>query len=345
MKKKTILNLIKYHTEHNDQAFRQEAIEIAKDFDQNHDKELAEYVMSLLSDVNTLSPQGQRFQSRFFTKIEGKTQALPLPEELEADIIGVMNAINHHAGINKFLFEGAPGTGKTESVKHIARILERNLYMMDFESVIDSKLGQTAHNISDLFTEICQDPRPMQSLYLFDEIDSIAMDRVNSQDIREMGRATSAVLKGLDRLPEDVVLIATTNLFPSFDKALVRRFDAVIHFNRYTKQDLIEIGESILSDLLSHFSFAGRDMRLFRKILSVQSELPYPGELKNILKTSVAFSDPGDSLNYLRKIWHTLQGEKGSSIPENLKKQGFTLREIEILTGISKSQLSRKFNG
>lgn len=345
MKKKTILNLIKYHIEHNDQAFRQEAIEIAKEFDQSHDEELAEYIMSLLSDVNTLSPQSQQIQSRFFTQIEEKTQSLPLPGELESDIIGVMNAINHHAGINKFLFEGAPGTGKTESVKHIARILERDLYCVNFESVIDSKLGQTAHNISDLFTEMCQDPRPQKSLYLFDEIDSIAMDRVNSRDIREMGRATSAVLKGLDRLPEDIVLIATTNLFPAFDKALIRRFDAVIHFNRYSKQDLIEIGESILSDLLSRFSFAGRDMRLFHKIMDAQDVIPYPGELKNMLKTSVAFSDPGDPLSYLRRIWHILQEGKAIPSPEELKKKGFTLREIEILTGISKSQLSRKFNG
>ena len=32
-------------------------------------------------------------------------------------------------------------------------------------------------------------------------------------------------------------LIATTNLFNAFDKALVRRFDAVIDFNRYSQQD------------------------------------------------------------------------------------------------------------
>jgi hypothetical protein len=58
MKKKMILNLIKYHTEHNDQAFRQAAVEIAMEFEKNHDEELAEYIMALLSDVNTLSPQG-----------------------------------------------------------------------------------------------------------------------------------------------------------------------------------------------------------------------------------------------------------------------------------------------
>ncbi len=37
MKKKNILNLIKYHTERNETAFRNEAYEIAKYFDKSND--------------------------------------------------------------------------------------------------------------------------------------------------------------------------------------------------------------------------------------------------------------------------------------------------------------------
>ena len=61
-----------------------------------------------------------------------------------------------------------------------------------------------------------------------------------------MGRATSVILKEFDRLTDlnkEIVIIATTNLFSSFDKALVRSFDAVINFDRYTKEDLIEVAE------------------------------------------------------------------------------------------------------
>ena len=87
---------------------------------------------------------------------------------------------------------------------------------MNFESVIDSKLGQTAHNISDLFTEMCQDPRPQKSLYLFDEIDSIAMDRVNSRGYSGNGQSHFCCAEGLDRLPEDIVLIAYDQPFPGF---------------------------------------------------------------------------------------------------------------------------------
>ena len=60
MKKKNVLNLIKYHTEKNERAFRQEAYLIAKDFDMENDFALSQYIMSLLSDVNTLCPQFQQ---------------------------------------------------------------------------------------------------------------------------------------------------------------------------------------------------------------------------------------------------------------------------------------------
>ena len=57
MKKKNIINLIRYHVENNEMGFRNEAYEIARDFDASGDFELSEYVMSLLSNANTFVPQ------------------------------------------------------------------------------------------------------------------------------------------------------------------------------------------------------------------------------------------------------------------------------------------------
>jgi len=130
MKKQNVLNLIKYHSEKNDAQFRNEAIEIARYFDSIGDHQLSEYIMSLLSTVNTFIPQSEVFESLFFKKVEPNVEPLPLPESIAEDIRGIINAVNHHVGINKFLFEGAPGTGKTESVKQIARLLDRQLYMV-----------------------------------------------------------------------------------------------------------------------------------------------------------------------------------------------------------------------
>lgn len=342
MRKKNILNLIKYYAEHNDAGFRNEAYIIAKLFDQAGDSQLAEYIMALLSGANTFVPQNNEYQSSFFNKVSLAGDSLPLPTSIMNDIIGVINSIRHHAGFNKFLFEGDPGTGKTETVKQIARILSRDLYSVDFDSVIDSKLGQTSKNIASVFQEIRALPNPEKAIIMFDEIDAIALDRINSNDLREMGRVTSSVLKGLDGLDGNIVLIATTNLFSQFDKALTRRFDAIINFNRYNKNELLDIAESILNDLLSQFKFAGRNMRLFRKIISTMDKIPYPGELKNIIKTSVAFSDPTNEYAYLKKLYEAVSGP---SDIKTLQNQGFSVREIEILTSISKSQVARELQG
>ncbi|MCR5737986.1 MAG: ATP-binding protein [Eubacterium sp.] len=341
MKKKNVINLIKYYSEKNDVGFRNEAHEIAREFDENGDYQLGEYIMALLSDANVLIPQTRKLNSDFFRKVENCNVSLPLPEVIKDDVIGVINAIGHNIGVNKFLFEGAPGTGKTETVKQIARILNRELFMVDFDMLVDSKLGKTSRNISELFDEMNSLEQPQNVIILFDEIDALALDRISSNDLREMGRATSTLLKSLDRLNENIVLIATTNLYEKFDKALIRRFDSVVNFDRYTREDLIEIAEEILNSYLSKFSFAGRNIKLFRKILSNMENIPYPGDLKNIIKTSIAFSKEGEEFDYLRRLYLSTSGEKKVELT-NLKKSGYTIREMEILSGISKSQVARE---
>lgn len=344
MKKKNVINLVKYYVEKNDAGFRNEAYEIARDFDSAGDYQLAEYIMSLLANVNTFVPQMIENKSDYFEKLEANEDMLLLPDEVTQDLIGIVNAIERRIGINKFLFQGAPGTGKTEAVKQLARILNREIYMVNFASVVDSKLGQTQKNLAELFDEINGFVQPDKVIVLFDEIDAIALDRTNANDHREMGRATSSLLKYFDRVNENIVIIATTNLYSLFDKALVRRFDSVIDFNRYSNDDLMEIAEKILDRYLDKLKLANRDIRLFRKIIGLAVELPLPGELKNIIKTSVAFSDVDDGTDYFRRLYYAVCGEKPEDI-KKLQEQGFTVREIEVLTKKSKSSVSRELKG
>lgn len=345
MKKKNILNLIKYHAEKNELQFRNEAMEIANYFDENGDRQLAEFIMSQFATANTFVPQLNSFESMFLKEINFDSQPLPLPATIAEDVKGIINAVNHRVGINKFLFKGSPGTGKTETAKQVARLLDRKLYLVEFSELIDSKMGQTSKNIVAVFNEMNRMPFPSKVVILFDEIDAIALDRINSNDVREMGRVTSAILKELERVNEDLVLIATTNLFENFDKALIRRFDTVIDFDRYEREDLVEISEIILNSLLKKFKKAGRDMKLFKKIINSMEEIPKPGELTNLIKISLAFSDPNNEFDYLKRLLKaaTLSSEDLSF--KSLYKKGFTLREIEVLTGVSKSQISRELKG
>ncbi|EJU32177.1 ATPase, AAA family [Slackia sp. CM382] len=343
MKKRNVINLIRYHSERNEAAFRAEALTIAREFDKAGDAQLAEYIMALLSDANTFVPQMDETPC-FLSAVGPAVSALPLPEAIASDISGITNAIRGNVGVNKFLFQGPPGTGKTEAAKQIARILNRDMFMVDFDLLIDSKLGQTGKNIDALFSEISSFRHPERAIVLFDEIDALALDRSSSNDVREMSRATSILLRELDRLDDSIALIATTNLFDSFDRALVRRFDACVNFDRYSQDDLVEIAEVIANELLPRFKNAGRDMRLFKKILSLSNGLPYPGDLRNMIKSAIAFSDSESEYDYLKRLYRQLANSAAIDV-DVLKEQGFTVREMEKLTGISKSTLSRQLNG
>ena len=348
MKKQNVLNLIKYHVERNENAFRNEAVSIARYFDAIGDDQLAEYIMGLIAESNLYAPQASDYESELLKQIDTRElHSLNLPTEISNDIKGIINAVNHNIGINKFLFEGLPGSGKTEAAKHIAKLLGRTLYCVDFDNLIDSKLGQTNKNIASVFLEINKIPYPSRVVVLFDEIDVIALDRINRNDVREMGRVTSTILRELDRLTDlnkEIVIIATTNLYSNFDKALIRRFDAVINFDRYRKEDLMEVAEHYFLSFIKNFKGVPKDTRLLRKILKTADALPYPGELKNIIKTSLAFSDANVEYDYLRRLYTSLIGNIEQMDIEQLHGQGFTVREIEKLKGESKSAVSRRLN-
>ncbi|WP_215744267.1 ATP-binding protein [Mesomycoplasma hyorhinis] len=340
MKKGNIINLIKYYSEKNDIAFRKESYIIANEFDKIGDHDLADYIMTLMSDANVFIPMEVEESFEFLKRVKIKPESFPLPSEIQKDIFGIVNSTKHKIGVNKFLFYGSPGTGKTESAKTLAKLLDRDLFIVDFSHIIDSKLGQTIKNIASLFEEISNFPHPEKLVVLFDELDAIALTRMDSQDLREMGRAVSMVLKGLDELNEKIVLIATTNLYKFLDKALLRRFDFSVNFDRYTKDDLIKVAESILESYLAKCDNVARNIKLFRKLFASLETIPNPGDLKNIIKTSLAFSNIDDKYDYFKRLYSALNNKNIDL--SALKKEGFSLREIEILTDISKSQVSRE---
>lgn len=344
MKKQSIINLVKYYVEKNDEAFRTEVVDIARDFEKIGDLSISEYLMDLISTTNYYVPQANYKNYQYLRKLAFQNKPLLLPELIKNDVLGLVRAIDKKMGINKILFYGNPGSGKTESAYQVARLLGRDLLTVDFEQLIDSRLGQTAKNISALFDEISR-VQPMNVVILFDEIDAIVLDRVNSNDLREMGRVTSTFLRELESLNDDVVIIATTNLIKSFDKALVRRFDSTISFDRYSRQDLIEIADAILHSFLKKAENTRQDTRLFHKILNNAVEIPYPGDLVQLIKTSVAFADTENEFDYLRKFYLAINNNSAKVDIQDLQEKGYTTREIEILTGIPRSSVSRKLKG
>lgn len=344
MKKQNIINLVKYHVERKEDAFINEVAMIARDFDANGDEAVAQCLMELISTANFYVPQASYGNLNYLRKINYSTKPLILSDAIEQDVIGITRAISNKAGLSKFLFYGKPGTGKTESAYQIARILGRDILSVDFEQLIDSRLGETAKNVARLFDEI-NHLQYGKVIIVFDEIDALVLDRVNSNDLREMGRVTSVFIRELEQLNENIILIATTNLYSQFDKAIIRRFDAAVSFDRYSREELIEVADSILTMTLKKATNVRKNIRLFNKILKNVKEIPYPGDLKQIIKTAVAFSDEVNEYDYLRKIYLALNPDNTEVDLQKLREEGYTVREIEILSRVPKSSVARKLRG
>jgi len=98
-----------------------------------------------------------------------------------------------------------------------------------------------------------------------------------------------------------------------------------------------------LNSFLSKYKIGYHNTRLFRKILGLQKKMPCPSEMKKILRNAVCFCDETIEGDYLGRIYELLTGGTTDNL-HRLHEQGFTVREIEILSGVSKSQVARFLN-
>ena len=118
------------------------------------------------------------------------------------------------------LLTGLPGVGKTELTRYIAHKANLPFVFLKFSGLVNSALGRTQQNIGRVFDYAKRTP----CVLCVDEIDAIGMCRGGRDDVAEMSRVTIALMQELDRLPNDVILIGTTNRVDNLDEALIRRF-------------------------------------------------------------------------------------------------------------------------
>jgi SpoVK/Ycf46/Vps4 family AAA+-type ATPase len=154
--------------------------------------------------------------------------------------------------IDRILFYGPPGCGKTLTAEVLATELGRPLAVVRMDSVVSSYLGETAANLRKVFDFI--DLAPMVAL--FDEFDALGKEREDSTEHGELKRVVNAVLQMLDAYQGKSLIIAATNHERMLDSAIWRRFEEVILFNPPTRPELLQLLQMKLRGVRRDFEVA-----------------------------------------------------------------------------------------
>ncbi|WP_288083250.1 ATP-binding protein [Shinella sp.] len=174
---------------------------------------------------------------------------LPLPveqggrqlieEHTRADVLRAHGYEPRH----RVLLSGPPGNGKTSFAEAIAEALGLPFFVVRYDALIGSYLGETNARLRKLFDYV----RTRPSVLFFDEFDSIGKERGDTHETGEIKRVVSFLLMQLDQLPSYVVVIAATNHAELLDRAVWRRFQMRLAFPAPDRQRIGVFLDRIIS--------------------------------------------------------------------------------------------------
>jgi SpoVK/Ycf46/Vps4 family AAA+-type ATPase len=151
----------------------------------------------------------------------------------------------------KLLLVGPPGTGKTLTAAALATELRLPLFVARFDSLITKFMGESASKLRVVFEAL----KTTRGVYLFDEFDSLGLQRGSQHDVAEMRRTLNMFLQLIEQDASDSLIVAATNHGSALDDALFRRFDDVI---RYESPQLDDV-QLLLRNSLSLLAPKGLD--------------------------------------------------------------------------------------
>lgn len=128
--------------------------------------------------------------------------------------------------LRRVLLIGPPGTGKTLSAAALAGELRLPLFVIRLDGLITKFMGETAAKLRLIFDALAE----TRGVYLFDEVDALGGERGRDNDVGEIRRVLNSFLQFLEQDQSESLLVAATNHPQLLDRAMFRRFDAVIEY-------------------------------------------------------------------------------------------------------------------
>ena len=180
-----------------------------------------------------------------------KLESVILSDENKAKVKLFLNEIENRdkllkyglTPLNRLLFYGASGTGKTYLAKAIANRLNYKMLYVDIAKALSD--DSVAQNMAEIFEEA---EETQNCIIFLDECDSITLSRYSSDygDSSQVRRATNSLFQQLDKFSPNNLFIAATNLLFKIDPAFERRMQIKLEFKR---------PELNIKDAIQHFIF------------------------------------------------------------------------------------------
>lgn len=154
--------------------------------------------------------------------------------------------------MHRLLLEGPPGTGKTMTASVISSELSLPMCTVRLDGLLSKFMGETASKLRTIFETVAS----QHAVYLFDEFDALGGDR-GGNDVGEARRILNTFLMFLEDAGSDSIVIAATNHRSILDRALFRRFDAVLTYSLPDAQQAQSVIRKRLGSLVKGVRLGG----------------------------------------------------------------------------------------
>lgn len=129
--------------------------------------------------------------------------------------------------MNRLMFYGDSGTGKTFLGKALSNHLGYKLLYVDIASALSG--GTVADNLKQIFSLAGEG----KCIIFLDEVDSIAWSRDGrNEESGDVRRATNSLFQLIDQMHYSNIVLAATNMLHRLDPAFKARFNLSLEFRR-----------------------------------------------------------------------------------------------------------------
>jgi SpoVK/Ycf46/Vps4 family AAA+-type ATPase len=179
----------------------------------------------------------------------------------------------------RIIFYGAAGTGKTITALALAKSLKKQVLSFDCSKILSMYVGESEKNVRKIFDDykdLCIQTKS-EPILLLNEADQFLSNRVSGQisgSDKMHNQMQNIFLEQIEKF--DGILVATTNLLDSIDKAFSRRFNYKIEFTKPDQPQREKLWEKLLPQnlpleekfdikLLSKYNLTGGQIELIIK--------------------------------------------------------------------------------